>query len=105
MKLHEAGIAVRIITNEEHESLSGSQIERFQREGIPVRHDKTSFYMHHKFVIVDGSVLITGSFNWTRQAVLGNRENVLVTNNAEIVRPYVKEFEKLWELYRPRKSK
>jgi cardiolipin hydrolase len=103
--LHETGIAVRIITNEEHEALSGSQIERFQREGIQVRHDKTSFYMHHKFVVVDGSVLITGSFNWTRQAVTGNRENVLVTNNLEIVGPYVEEYEKLWELYKPVKSK
>lgn len=105
LKLHALGIAVRIITNEEHESLSGSQIERFQRDGIQVRDDKTSFFMHHKFVIVDGSLLITGSFNWTRQAVTGNRENVLVTNNGEIVEPYVKEFEKLWELYRPGKRK
>ena len=105
LKLHETGIAVRIITNEEHEALSGSQIERFQREGIQVRHDKTSFYMHHKFVVVDGSVLITGSFNWTRQAVTGNRENVLVTNNLEIVGPYVEEYKKLWELYKPVKSK
>ena len=101
LKLHENGLAVRIITNEEHESLSGSQIERFQREGIQVRHDKTSFYMHHKFVVVDGSLLITGSFNWTRQAVIGNRENVLVTNNPEIVGPYVLEYEKLWKLYKP----
>lgn len=104
LKLHEVGIIVRIITNEEHEALSGSQIERFQSEGIRVRHDKTSFYMHHKFVVVDGSLLITGSFNWTRQAVTGNRENVLVTNNPEIVRPYVTEYEKLWQLYKPAKK-
>ena len=102
LELHKLDIAVRIITNEEHESLSGSQIERFQREGIQVRHDKTSYYMHHKFVIVDNVTLITGSFNWTRQAVVGNRENVLVTNNDEIVQPYIQEFKKLWEMYNPR---
>ena len=104
LKLHETGVAVRVITNEEHEALTGSQIERFQSEGIQVRHDKTSFYMHHKFVIVDGSVLITGSFNWTRQAVMGNRENVLVTNNPEIVGPYLAEYEKLWKSYKPVKT-
>ena len=65
-------------------------------------HYKTSYYMHHKFVIVDNVTLITGSFNWTRQAVVGNRENVLVTNNDEIVQPYIQEFKKLWEMYNPR---
>ena len=102
VELHKLGIIVRIITNEEHEALTGSQIERFHREGIRVRHDKSSFFMHHKFVIVDSGTLVTGSFNWTRQAVTGNRENVLVTNNPDIVQPYMKEFEKLWNAYQPK---
>lgn len=105
LELHKLKITVRIITNEEQESLVGSQIERFQCEGIQVRHDTSSFYMHHKFVVVDSATLITGSFNWTRQAVTGNRENVLVTNDKEIVQPYLQEFEKLWEMYNPRNKK
>lgn len=105
LELHKLGVAVRIITNEEQEALSGSQIERFQKEGIQVRHDKSSYYMHHKFVVVDSGILITGSFNWTRQAVTGNRENVLVTNNKEILQPYIEEFEKLWRTYDAKNKK
>ena len=29
--------------------------------------------MHHKFAIVDRKVLITGSLNWTTQAIQNNR--------------------------------
>ena len=53
--------------------------------------------MHHKFVIVDGYLLINGSFNWTRQAITGNHENILITDDSQLVRPYKQEFEKLWK--------
>jgi len=43
------------------------------------------FHMHHKFAIVDGRLLINGSFNWTRQAVLYNQENCVVTDNGSLV--------------------
>lgn len=44
------------------------------------------FHMHHKFAIVDGRLLINGSFNWTRQAVLYNQENCIITDNPQLVR-------------------
>jgi cardiolipin hydrolase len=34
-------------------------------------------HMHHKFAIIDKIVLLTGSFNWTAQAVNGNQENLI----------------------------
>ena len=52
--------------------------------------------MHHKFVIVDEDRIAFGSFNWTSQAVTGNNESVVVTNDSWIVRPFVEEFHKLW---------
>ena len=101
--LHRRGVVVRILTDDEQMGSSGSQIEKFRREGIQVRHDLSSFFMHHKFVVIDREVLVNGSFNWTRQAVTGNRENVVITNNKDIVLPFISEFEKLWEEYDPEK--
>lgn len=41
--------------------------------------------MHHKFAIVDKCLVLNGSFNWTRQAVLQNQENCVVTDEPRLV--------------------
>ncbi len=53
-------------------------------------------HMHHKFAIVDQRLLLSGSFNWTRQAVLGNRENVMVTDHYNALTSFRHEFLQLW---------
>lgn len=59
--------------------------------------------MHHKFAIVDKKVLITGSLNWTTQAIQNNRENVLIMEDEEYVTLFLKEFERIWEEFNPTK--
>lgn len=71
--------------------------------GIQVRHDQDLGYMHHKFAIVDKKVLITGSLNWTTQAIQNNRENVLIMEDEEYVQLFLEEFERIWEEFNPRK--
>lgn len=100
--LHNKGVVVRLITDDEQVDASGSQIGAFRAAGIQVRQDKTPFFMHHKFMLLDGHTLMTGSFNWTRQAIMGNNENLLITNHADLVNAFGEEFEKLWKLFNPR---
>ena len=101
VKLHNDGVVVRVLTDDEQMGTSGSQIEKFRREGILVRHDLSSFFMHHKFAVIDRKQLVNGSFNWTRQAVTGNRENVVITSDQRVVNAFSEEFERLWEEYDP----
>ena len=70
---------------------------QFHAAGAFVRSRKTDYLMHHKFAIIDGEKLASGSFNWTMQAVMGNKENVIVTEDPAIVKPFASEFESLWE--------
>ena len=53
--------------------------------------------MHHKFCVIDGHILITGSFNWTDQAVKENQGNVIILYNKELCKKYTDEYNKLWE--------
>lgn len=66
---HNAGVNVRVISDDECASAKGSDIERLANAGIPVRTDDSpQYHMHDKFMVVDKSFVMTGSFNWTFSA-------------------------------------
>ncbi len=44
--------------------------------------------MHNKFVIIDNTLVWTGSFNWTVAANTRNSENVLYTNDRQACKSY-----------------
>jgi len=93
---HEDGVRVRIITDNDTKLNKGSDIYTFVNRGIPVREDKEDGHMHNKFAIIDGKLLINGSFNWTYQATKKNFENVVVTNNESLVNQFQGHFDELW---------
>jgi mitochondrial cardiolipin hydrolase len=94
---HRNKVQVRIITDNEKLHDLGADIERFATAGIAVRIDRTEAHMHHKFALMDGKSLLTGSYNWTRSAAIYNHENVLVTSEAQVIAAYAREFHKLWD--------
>lgn len=101
---HSNGVVVRVITDNEQSMVSGSQIERLRKKGIQVRTDNSSYFMHHKFAVVDMKILINGSLNWTLQGVCGNQENVVITNTPDTTEPFNRHFERLWGFYDPEKK-
>jgi competence ComEA-like helix-hairpin-helix protein len=52
--------------------------------------------LHHKFGLVDGHTVITGSHNWTDAANRGNDETVIVIRNPIVAAHYQREFERLY---------
>uniref|UniRef100_A0A7S0WPJ2 Mitochondrial cardiolipin hydrolase n=1 Tax=Chlamydomonas leiostraca TaxID=1034604 RepID=A0A7S0WPJ2_9CHLO len=98
---HKRGIKVRVISDDDQAKTQGSDVARMQQAGIPVKVDHQPTHMHHKFCVVDGRVLINGSFNWTRQAVIGNNENVVILDIPSLVAEFSQYFEALWAKFRP----
>ncbi|XP_008275790.1 mitochondrial cardiolipin hydrolase [Stegastes partitus] len=96
LTLHSRGVTIRVLTDKDYAAITGSQIGVLRKAGICVRCDMGSVYMHHKFAVVDGRLLVTGSLNWTLTAVQSNMENILVTEEPELVQPFIKEFHRLW---------
>jgi phosphatidylserine/phosphatidylglycerophosphate/cardiolipin synthase-like enzyme len=64
--------------------------------GIPVKEFADSGIMHHKFAVIDGALVITGSYNWTTSAQTRNEENLLVIESAELAQAFLGEFQRLW---------
>jgi mitochondrial cardiolipin hydrolase len=52
--------------------------------------------MHHKFVILDQQIVLTGSYNWTHESEEENQENLLILRDANTVEAYAEEFDALW---------
>ncbi|XP_023227537.1 mitochondrial cardiolipin hydrolase-like isoform X1 [Centruroides sculpturatus] len=99
LKCHAKGVKVRVFTDDntgEGRDLVYVQTGMFSKKGIPVRELNSPFLMHHKFAIIDEESVITGSLNWTLKALTGNHESVLITNEENVVKAYINEFEKLW---------
>lgn len=94
---HKRGVAVQIITDNDKSEDKGSDIEDMGHTGLSIKIDQTANHMHHKFAIIDGKTLITGSYNWTRSAYRYNHENVVISNEIELIRKFEHEFKALWE--------
>jgi len=104
-RIEAADVKVRFIVDEASARLGGSMVPVLARKGAFVRMQRSDYLMHHKFAIVDGKKLMTGSFNWTMQAAMGNHENVIVTYDKYLVQAFQDQFEKVWrimEAKRPR---
>ncbi len=97
---HHRGVLVRLITDNDKSEDLGSDIDHLHKAGIAVRVDQTEHHMHHKFAVFDDTLLLSGSYNWTRSAARHNEENILVTDEASLVRPFRDEFERLWQHFR-----
>ena len=93
------GVAVRIISDDDKSTDRGSDIWRLVDEGLAVRLDQLPDHMHHKFAVFDEATAVTGSYNWTRGAAEKNHENILVTDDPRLVKPFIDEFERLWEQF------
>ena len=97
---HKRGVTVRIISDNDKVYDDGNDVRRLNESGIPVRVDHSEYHMHHKFALFDGKQLANGSFNWTRTATEYNDENLVVSNDRNLVRSFAQQFEVLWGRYK-----
>ena len=63
---------------------------------VPVKLDGNKYTMHHKIIVLDESIVITGSFNFTKSADEENDDNVIVIHNPDLAKLYLQEFDRIW---------
>eukprot|EP01026_Neomeris_dumetosa_P066662 TRINITY_DN64694_c0_g1_i4.p2 TRINITY_DN64694_c0_g1~~TRINITY_DN64694_c0_g1_i4.p2 ORF type:complete len:185 (+),score=3.82 TRINITY_DN64694_c0_g1_i4:174-728(+) len=97
---HQKGVRVRVITDDDQATSQGSDAVDLYKSGIQVKTDDSQYHMHHKFCIIDGKTLINGSFNWTRQAVLHNQENIIIMDDPRAVKQFQQSFNLMWGTYK-----
>lgn len=64
---------------------------------VTIVDDERSRYMHHKFAVVDGAFVWTGSGNLTERSLCIDANDAMVIEEAAIVAAYQAEFDRLFE--------
>ncbi|MBC1261855.1 phosphatidylserine/phosphatidylglycerophosphate/cardiolipin synthase family protein [Synechococcus sp. BSF8S] len=117
-ELQQRGVAMRVLADPGFASRSFSEVldllglsmpDRFckleqdnnpwrqpiQGVGTPrlARGDK----LHHKFAVIDGRTVITGSFNWSPSAAHGNDETLLIVESSQLAGHFTREQDRMWQ--------
>ena len=95
---HGKGLPIRIVTDNDKLFDRGSDIRLLKQNGLDIKVDNTRHHMHHKFMIIDGRRVLTGSYNWTRSAAEYNQENIIISSEPGAVKDYSTEFNRLWSI-------
>lgn len=75
------GVNVKVILDKSQEQARGTEADLISENGIPTYIDAAYRIAHDKVMVIDGSRVITGSFNFTKSAEDFNAENLLIISN------------------------
>jgi phosphatidylserine/phosphatidylglycerophosphate/cardiolipin synthase-like enzyme len=90
------GIRVRVLVDSRQAKGAYSLVSTLKKGGVDVKRGAQRGLMHHKFMVLDGKRIETGSFNFTNHASRANQENQVYLDDPAIVSRFVGRFEKSW---------
>ena len=98
IKLSDRKISIEIVVDDNEINRNASCLKSIIANQISVKFvkdlSKKSNIMHDKFCVIDNKKVLTGSYNWTKNAV-NNDENIIVISNLEVANLYSVEFRRL----------
>ena len=62
---------------------------------VPVKVDGNKYTMHHKVIVIDDSIVVTGSFNFTKSADTANDDNVIIIYDPAVAKQYLDEYSRV----------
>lgn len=101
LALHQEGLKVRGVVEASQSQATGSETPRLRQAGVDIRLDSNPENMHHKVIIIDGNIVVLGSYNFTRSAEEKNDENVLILHDPALASQFLIEFERIYESAEP----
>lgn len=90
------GVTVEGIFERRGAGSEHSEYTKMMIEGVSVVKDRNRNVMHHKVIIIDDSIVITGSFNYSNNANRRNDENIIIMESREIAEQYTEEFFRIY---------
>jgi phosphatidylserine/phosphatidylglycerophosphate/cardiolipin synthase-like enzyme len=85
---HKRGVDVQVVLDKSQRSEKYSSADFMHNMGIAISIDAKHAIAHNKVMVIDGQVVITGSFNFTTAAEKNNAENLLVIRSPDLAAKY-----------------
>lgn len=91
------GVQVAGVFDEgQYRSNAGTEFNLFASSDLEVRLDGNPDLMHHKVILIDRRIVITGSYNFGYNAETKNDENVLIIYHPGIAELFMEEFNRIF---------
>jgi hypothetical protein len=85
-------ISIVVDDNDMNKSYFFNSKSRFEKVGIEIREKVIDRFLHHKFMVIDEIIVITGSYNYSKRAN-SSLENIVVINSSKLGSNYSRIFE------------
>jgi phosphatidylserine/phosphatidylglycerophosphate/cardiolipin synthase-like enzyme len=86
------GVGVQVILDKSQRTEKYSEADFLKNNQIPTSIDAEHAIAHNKVMVLDGYVVLTGSFNFTKAAEENNAENLLVINDPVLAGRYAENW-------------
>jgi phosphatidylserine/phosphatidylglycerophosphate/cardiolipin synthase-like enzyme len=97
IRAHQRGVKVSVLLDKKSEYTNRYVLDLFRTAQVNVRHDGKHAIAHNKLMVMDESIVITGSFNFTNSAETRNAENFLILKSTSLAMRYKEEWLKHWD--------
>ncbi len=87
---HKRGVKVEVILDKSQRTEKYTSATFLANMRIPVYIDAKHAIAHNKIIIIDRETVITGSFNFTKNAEEKNAENLIIIKSKELASIYIK---------------
>jgi phospholipase D len=95
IQAYKRGIKVKVLIDRTSKTSRGTKIPELVEAGIPVSVCVVPGIAHNKVIIIDGKIIITGSYNFTNAAETRNAENLLIIKDKDLANEYTTNWHKL----------
>lgn len=95
LSAHRRSVKVYVLYDQGAASAAHSQIPVLRRAGVRVIPQHITGIAHNKIVVIDRSIVVTGSYNFSNAAKNRNSENLIIVYNRDLAKQYAENWQRL----------
>lgn len=90
-----SGVKVAGVVERTGSETQFAEFRKLQAAGIEVYQDGNPYIMHHKVIVIDGRIVLLGSYNFSENADRNNDENLLIIEDTGLAQRFLEEFDRV----------